>query len=129
MTPRNIALVVGALALSVVVDLAVGVSTPGLYAAVGLGGCFAIVLVTKQVGKRLLLRPEGSRVGDPHPVGDELDEPDDVDPAATDPERIDRPDPDDDTDYRVTASGDPVGTDTHRYDAEPTEPDDGGDRA
>lgn len=64
MTLRNIALVVGALAVSVIVDLLVGVDDPGRYAAVGLLGCFAIVLVTKQVGKRLLLRPEGSRVGD-----------------------------------------------------------------
>lgn len=129
MTPRTIALVVGALAVSVVVDLVVGVSTPGLYAAVGLVGCFGIVLVTKQVGKRLLLRPEGTRVGDPHPVEDEQDEPDEVHPAAADPERIDRPDPDQDPDYRVTASGDPVGTDTHRYDATPPTVDDGGDDA
>ncbi|CAN5825742.1 hypothetical protein BH23ACT2_BH23ACT2_21970 [soil metagenome] len=123
---RTVALgLVAAAIFSVGVDLAVGVSTPGLYSLVGFGGTVLIVVITKQVGKRLLLRPEGSRVGDPRrPAGD------DVEPTDDDPQPIDGPrltwtqsgirydDPDDE---EPPHTADPAGTrGLPRYREDPT---------
>lgn len=72
MTVRRAIPVAVALAASAGIDLAVGIDPPGRYAAVGLVGAFAIVLVAKQVG-RWLLRPEGSRAGDGPQVLDAVD--------------------------------------------------------
>ncbi len=68
--------VAAAAVVSLVVDLVVGVSMPGLYSLVGIGGTVVIVVITKRVGKALLLRPEGSRVGDPrHSADDDIEPP------------------------------------------------------
>lgn len=48
-----------ALVISVVVDALVGYSRfPGYGAAIGLGGCVAIILVSKWIGTTFLERPE-----------------------------------------------------------------------
>jgi hypothetical protein len=47
-----------AVPLGVLADLAVGASTPGLTAATGLLGGFALILGSKALGKALLKRPE-----------------------------------------------------------------------
>lgn len=71
MSRRALAVTVVALALMVVLDLIRGDTSPipGYYAAIGLFGCVAIILVSKWIGKRLLQRRE-----DYYP----LDEPPDV---------------------------------------------------
>jgi hypothetical protein len=50
--------VVPAVVLGVLADLVVGASTPGLTAASGLLGGFALILGSKALGKALLKRPE-----------------------------------------------------------------------
>jgi hypothetical protein len=47
-----------AVPLGVLADVAVGASTPGLTAATGLLGGFALILGSKALGKALLRRPE-----------------------------------------------------------------------
>jgi hypothetical protein len=50
--------VVPAVALGVLADLAVGASPPGLTAATGLLGGIALILGSKALGRALLKRPE-----------------------------------------------------------------------
>jgi hypothetical protein len=50
--------VVPAVVLGVLADLAVGASPPGLTAATGLLGGFALIVGSKALGKALLKRPE-----------------------------------------------------------------------
>lgn len=57
MSRRALAVTVVLLATGVLVDLLVGAERPGWYAALGLGGCIVIIVVSKWLGKIWLQRP------------------------------------------------------------------------
>ena len=69
MTRTRLLIITAVLAvIGVGLDVAMGADPPGYALTVGLGGCIAIILVSKWIGKAWLQRPDPDAVPEEPPV-------------------------------------------------------------